>query len=103
MNAIAPIPQQMSDVGLIRAVREKAAFAEAEIEAAYRFRDGSAVRDWHLGRADQATIELLGLINGSLHQDAWDRIGECAATLDTVEAEDMLPSFLRPAHGGPQG
>lgn len=78
MNAHSP-KAILTDLELIQAVRAKAAFAEAEIEAAYRFREGSAVRDWHLERADTATVELLGLINGPEHRAAWQRLARDAA------------------------
>ncbi|NJS39819.1 MAG: hypothetical protein HC783_13290 [Rhodobacteraceae bacterium] len=93
MNAHAPNPRFLSDDQLIAAVREKAARAEAEIEAAFRSLEGTEVREWHLERADQATVELLGLINGQQYQDVWQRFAEFAAPL----TRECVPSFLRTA------
>lgn len=84
MNAHAPNPRFLTDVQLIAAVQEKAAMAEAEIEAAFRFKEGAEVREWHLERADQATVELLGLINGKHYRDAWERLAANAAQLAAV-------------------
>ncbi len=79
MNAHTPIPR-LSEAALIAAVTEKAAFAESEIEAAYRFSAGSAIQGWHLERADQATVELLGLINAPQNRDTWARIAALAGS-----------------------
>lgn len=67
-------PMQVSDQELIGAIREKAALVEAETEAALRFTEGSAVRDWHLEQAGKAKDELLALINHPLHRAGWERI-----------------------------
>ena len=81
MNAPLQHPLPLSRRELILAVTGTAALAEAEIEAAFRFREGSAIRDWHLERADTATVELLGLINGPQHREIWERL---AAPDETV-------------------
>lgn len=97
MTAHAPVrPLEAAD--LIIAVRQLAATAEAEIEAAYRFRDGAPVREWHLERADQATVELLGLINGPLHRAEWDRLMQSAAPLMTLPPD--LPQVLCAVQAG---
>jgi hypothetical protein len=79
MNAQTPVPR-LSEVALIAAVTEKAAFAESEIEAAYRFSAGSAIQGWHLERADQATVELLGLINAPENRAIWARLAARAGS-----------------------
>ncbi len=71
MNAHNPSPARLTDVQLVLSVIDTAARAEAEIEAAYRFKDRSDAREWHLERADQATVELLGLINAPQYRDVW--------------------------------
>lgn len=98
MSAPAATPRHLSDLDLIVAVTEKAAFAEAEIEAAYRFREGTAVRDWHLERADTATVDLLGLINGPQYRKAWERLACLAAPVAVVDP--TIPGFLRPVSVG---
>jgi hypothetical protein len=84
MNAQTPTPR-FDDYDLIVAIRQKAATAEAEIEAAYRFREGTAVREWHLERADTAIVELLGLINATQHEKVWQRFAEFAMPLVEVQ------------------
>ena len=82
MTALAIGTHRLTDPELIEAVTRKAALAEAEIEAAFRFQDGSSARDWHLERADQATVELLGLINGPQYRAAWERFAALSAPMD---------------------
>lgn len=79
MTAPSTQARRLTDLDLIQAVTERAAFAEAEIEAAYRFRAGSAIQTWHLARADQATVELLGLINAPQYREAWERLARAVA------------------------
>ncbi|MCU0826608.1 MAG: hypothetical protein MUE52_04215 [Tabrizicola sp.] len=94
MNALSP-KAMLTDLELIQAVREKADFAEAEIEAAFRFREGAAVREWHLERADTATVELLGLINGPQYRAVWDRMVDFANKPAREEICKNLAEFVR--------
>jgi hypothetical protein len=74
MSAPAATTRRLTDPELIVAVRERAALAEAEIGAAFRFPEGSSVREWHLERADTSTAELLALINGPQYREVWARL-----------------------------
>ena len=101
MSALAATPRHLSDHDLILAVTEKAAFAEAEIEAAYRFREGTDVRDWHLERADTATVELLGLINGPQYRVVWERLARLAEPVAVADYVSTLPQIPIPSRVRP--
>lgn len=63
----------MSAVDLIAEVVRMGALVQAETDAARRSSHPS-LRLWHMEKAENATIELLGLINGPEHAATWQRI-----------------------------
>lgn len=91
---------QVSDQALVGAIREKAALVEAETEAGLRFAEGSAVREWHLERAEKAKAELLGLINHPLHRAGWERIESRVAPAWPLRSAAALAAINAHLDGG---
>jgi hypothetical protein len=90
MSAPAKAPRRLTDAALIQKITFLSALIEAEIELAFKWDEGSTLRDLHLEKADHATVELVQLINAPQHRAFWQRIAAFVATDDPMPAKQEI-------------